>query len=135
MFHHHAWAVGSYSSGPPAWKLSKSKSTQPRSAIRCPILYLRLPLQWSYHRFRVVVKCVIMCDDFEALNVRTVCKKEGENVPAPHFERQLRAISDFSVTACLLRGETRFGMAWQPHGGGEERKSDTLHHDAHSHES
>ena len=39
MFHHHAWAVGSYSSGPPAWELSKSKSTQPRSAGRCPTLY------------------------------------------------------------------------------------------------
>ena len=39
MFNHHAWAVGSYSSGPPAWELSKSKSTQPRSAGRCPTLY------------------------------------------------------------------------------------------------
>ena len=35
MFHHHAWAVGSS----PAWELSKSKSTQPRSARRCPTLY------------------------------------------------------------------------------------------------
>ena len=40
MFHQHAWAVGSYSSGPPAWELSKSKSTQPRSARRCPTLYM-----------------------------------------------------------------------------------------------
>ena len=31
MFHHPDWAVGSYSCCPPAWELSKYKSTQPRS--------------------------------------------------------------------------------------------------------
>ena len=31
MFHHPAWAVGSYRSGPLAGELPKSKSTRPRS--------------------------------------------------------------------------------------------------------
>ena len=50
MFHHNAWAVGSYSSGPPAWELSKSKSTQPRSARRCPTLYRVESVEWSCFR-------------------------------------------------------------------------------------
>ena len=32
MFQHPVWALGSYSSGQPAWELLKSKSTEPRSA-------------------------------------------------------------------------------------------------------
>ena len=54
MFHNHAWAVGSYSSGPPAWELSKSKSTQPRSAGRCPTLYFSLVAYGSLENFQVV---------------------------------------------------------------------------------
>ena len=41
MFHHPAWAVGSYSSGPPAGagELPKSKSTQPSSSRTWDALY------------------------------------------------------------------------------------------------
>ena len=39
MFHHPAWAVGSYSSGHQPGELTKSKSTQPRSETYCVTLY------------------------------------------------------------------------------------------------
>ena len=39
MFHHPAWAVGSYSSGHQPGELPKSKSTQPRFATRWVTLY------------------------------------------------------------------------------------------------
>ena len=39
MFHHPAWAVDSYSSGPQPRELPKSKSTQPRFAKRWATLY------------------------------------------------------------------------------------------------
>ena len=42
MFHHPAWAVGSYSSGHQPGELPKSKSTQPRFATRWVTLYLKL---------------------------------------------------------------------------------------------
>ena len=40
MFHHPAWAVGSYSKGHQPGQLPKSKSTQPRFARRWATLYL-----------------------------------------------------------------------------------------------
>ena len=36
MFHHPAWAVGSYSSGPPAGELPKYKSTKPCARLPGP---------------------------------------------------------------------------------------------------
>ena len=40
MFHHPAWAVGSYSSGPPAGELPKFLSTEPRCTTTCRTLYI-----------------------------------------------------------------------------------------------
>ena len=52
MFHHPAWAVGSYSSGHQPGELPKSKSTQPRFATRC----ITLPVQGNYtYRVGLVV--------------------------------------------------------------------------------
>ena len=56
MFHQYAWAVGSYSIGPPAWELSKSKSTQPRSARRCPTLHFSRSI-WKVPRLPIHLKC------------------------------------------------------------------------------
>ena len=67
MFHHPAWAVGSYISGHQPGELPKSKSTQPRFATRWVTLYLFplwlkttqmiLALRWWINMHRTFPKC------------------------------------------------------------------------------
>ena len=60
MFHHPAWAVGSYSSGHQPGELPKSKSTQPRFATRWATLYCH-----SNGLFKK--NCCFPCDDENVL--------------------------------------------------------------------
>ena len=48
MFHHPAWAVGSYSSGPQPRDLPKSKSIQPRFTRRWATLYISSLSTWKW---------------------------------------------------------------------------------------